>query len=160
MEKHEVTISEVLEENERLKAEVKALRGVLNMTNAEFLSTVIKIQRSIAAIGEIGQMMFKEVAKTVANIHENNEFYNNVADEEIHQLIVKFMAMKDAQDARDAQQATAEQAQIQTQEPQTTEEVQQPQVPCQHHHHQHEEVTGQPSGELQSAEEVADHHHH
>lgn len=159
MEKHEVTISEVLEENERLKAEVKALRGVLNMTNAEFLSTVIKIQRSIAAIGEIGQMMFKEVAKTVANIHENNEFYNNVGDEEIHQLIAQFIAMHGAQDARDAQQATAEQAQT-PQETQPTEEVQQPQVSCQHHHHQTEEVTGQPSGELQSAAEVADHHHH
>lgn len=158
MEKHEVTISEVLEENERLKAEVKALRGVLNMTNAEFLSTVIKIQRSIAAIGEIGQMMFKEVAKTVANIHENNEFYNNVGDEEIHQLIAQFIAMHDAQDARDAQQATAEQAQAQ--ESQSTEEVQQPHVPCQHHrHHQPEEVTGRPSGELQSAEEVVNHHH-
>ena len=158
MEKHEVTISEVLEENERLKAEVKALRGVLNMTNAEFLSTVIKIQRSIAAIGEIGQMMFKEVAKTVANIHENNEFYNNVGDEEIHQLIAQLIAMHDAQDARDAQQATAEQAQAQ--ESQSTEEVQQPHVPCQHHrHHQPEEVTGQPSGELQSAEEVVNHHH-
>lgn len=155
MEKHEVTISEILEENERLKAEVKALRGVINLTNDEFLNVVIKIQRSIAAIGEIGQMMFKEVAKTVANIHESREFYDNVADEEIHQLIVKFMAMKDAQDA---QQVTAGQAQAQ--ETQSTEEVQQPQVPCQHHHHQPEEVTGQPSGELRFSEEVNDHHHH
>lgn len=154
MEKHEVTISEILEENEKLKAEVKALRGVINLTNSEFLNFVIKIQRSIAAIGDIGQMMFKEAAKTVANLHESKEFYDNAADEEIHQLIAQFMAMKDAQDA---QQAAA--AQGQTQESQPVEEAQQPQAPCQHHHHPTEEVTGQPSGELQSAEEAADRHH-
>lgn len=154
MEKHEVTIFEILKENERLKAEVKALHGVINMTNAEFLGTVIRMQRSILAIGEIGQMMAKEIVKTLSNLYQNKEFYDNVTDEEVHQLLARFMAMKDTQDT---QQAAAEQARAQ--EPQTTEEAKQPHVPCQHHHHQTEEVTGQPSGELQSAEEVASHPH-